>query len=296
MTKVAQVLKEEMQIDFIDINMGCPIDLVFKKGQGSALMSRTNKLEQIIKSMNGVMKTDDDYLPLTIKFRTGIEMGQNTAHNLVPKLKDWGVDAMTLHGRSRQQRYTRQADWAYIDQCARLAAPIPFFGNGDILSYHEYNQHRASTCVSGVMIARGALYKPWLFTEIKEQRDWDISANERFDLFKDYVNFGLEHWGSDTQGVETTRKFALEWLSFLHRYIPVGVLERVPQRLNERAPPFVGRSNLETLLASPVATDWIKLTEMLLGPVPDGYQFLPKHKANAVATWTSVNVDLPSIS
>merc|ERR1712136_455561 len=102
--------------------------------------------------------------------------------------------------------------------------------------------------------------------------------------------------GAQTRSVETTRKFALEWLSFLHRYIPVGVLERVPQRLNERAPPFVGRSNLETLLASPVATDWIKLTEMLLGPVPDGYQFLPKHKANAVATWTSVNVDLPSIS
>ena len=112
----------------------------------------------------------------------------------------------------------------------------------------------SSTNVDGIMIARGALYKPWIFTEIKEQRDWDISSSERFDILRRFSNYGLEHWGSDTQGVETTRKFLLEWLSFFYRYIPVGVLERVPHRLNERAPPYIGRNDLETLMASPVAT------------------------------------------
>ncbi|GFO10069.1 tRNA-dihydrouridine(47) synthase [nad(p)(+)] [Plakobranchus ocellatus] len=277
MTRCAQLLTETCAVDFIDINCGCPIDLIYKKGGGSALMGKATKLEQICRSMIGVMGNT----PLTVKLRKGVFDDRSVAHQIIPRLRDAGVSLVTVHGRSREQRYTRQADWDYIGQCAAAGAPMPVFGNGDILSYEEANLHMQTHGVSGVMLARGALIKPWLFTEIKEQRHWDISSSERFDILRDYTNFGLEHWGSDHQGVENTRRFLLEWLSFLHRYIPVGVLEQVPQRINERPPYYIGRNDLETLMASANCADWIKISEMLLGPVPPNFKFLPKHKANA---------------
>jgi tRNA-dihydrouridine synthase 3 len=194
-----------------------------------------------------------------------------------------------IHGRSRLQRYQRLADWDYIKQVAASQSDefpkIPLIGNGDIFSYTDYEEKTADNGVSSTaMLGRGALIKPWLPTEIKEKRHWDISSTERLDLLKDYVKFGLEHWGSDQQGVNNTRRFLLEWMSFLYRYVPVGLLEHVPQQMNQRPPVYMqGRNDLETLFLSANSADWIKISEMLLGPVPEGFRFQPKHKANAYA-------------
>jgi len=124
------------------------------------------------------------------------------------------------------------------------------------------------------MLARGALIKPWLPTEIKERRHWDISASERLDILKEFSKFGLEHWGSDQHGVNITRRFMLEWLRFLCQYIPVGILEAVPQSIYQKFPlKLSGRSDLETLMLSKNTSDWIKISEMILGPVPKKFLF-----------------------
>jgi len=217
--------------------------------------------------------------------RKGYNDGQDVAHTLIPKVASWGAAAVTLHGRTREQRYSRPADWEYIKECSTIAtdAGIQLIGNGDVMSWKDHHAAVTEAGVATTYIARGALIKPWVFTEIKEERDWDISASERLDVVRRFASHGLEHWGSDTRGVETCRKFLLEWLSFAYRYVPVGLLEVVPQKLGWRPPAFVGRSDLETLLSSPDPGDWIRITEMVLGPAPAGFVFSPKHKAASYA-------------
>ncbi|KAG2204407.1 hypothetical protein INT46_006199 [Mucor plumbeus] len=275
-TKACEVLNKEADIDFIDLNMGCPIDLVFKQGAGSALLEARGRMYKILKGMKSV--TD---IPITAKYRMGIKDNYPVADRIVPRLDEMGIALSTIHGRSRTQRYTRKADWDYIGKMKNLTHQMPLYGNGDIMSFEDYNHDIQVSGVDGVMIGRGALIKPWIFDEIKNQRHWDISANERLDMMKRFCDYGLEHWGTDSQGLNTTRRFLCEWQSFLYRYIPVGVLENPPQNMNERPPPYQGRNDLETLMASPLASDWVKISELLLGPAPDDFVFLPKHKANS---------------
>lgn len=276
--QATQLLQENSNVDYIDLNIGCPIDLIYQQGGGSALMRRTNVLEAIVRTCSTLLDTT----PFTVKMRTGVYADKSVAHELLPKVEEWGASAVTLHGRSKEQRYTKNANWEYIEECAKKAKQMAVIGNGDILSFEDYNEKlKIAPNVSSVMIGRGALIKPWIFKEIKEKKTWDPTSSERMAILQKYVNYGLEHWGSDTKGVETTRRFLLEWQSFLYRYIPYGLLCNPPQKINQRPQKFRGRDEMETLLCSPYSSDWIKISEMLLGPVPDGFTFLPKHKANS---------------
>ncbi|KAL5252900.1 hypothetical protein ACHWQZ_G015609 [Mnemiopsis leidyi] len=272
--KTCELINSECDVDFIDLNVGCPIDLVFNRGAGSALMDRASKLEQMLTAM--VQVSD---IPVSVKMRMGTCESKLTGIGLCERLKKTGISHITVHGRTRQQRYTRLADWEYIRKCKEAADPVTLFGNGDILSYEDYNM--SQTFTDSVMIGRGALIKPWIFSEIKEQKHMDVSSTERVEMLKKFTRYGLEHWGTDTSGVEKTRRFMLEWMSFLYRYIPVGVLEVLPQKINERPPYYHGRDETETLMCSGNCEDWVKLSELLLGKVPDDYNFIPKHAANS---------------
>ena len=280
------------QLRVIDLNCGCPIDLVFRAGAGSALLDRPAKLESILRGMNAV----SNEVPITVKIRMGTKDNKPTAENLVDRLiyggqtaqdndlGPCGVAAITLHGRSRQQRYTKNADWQYISDCAALVqrynesgddlsdtireadpraqsldGKVYFIGNGDCYSHTDYERHLEEAKVDSVMVARGALIKPWIFEEIEKGQYLDKSASERLAMVEQYVRYGLETWGSDEIGVGQTRRFLLEWLSFAYRYVPVGILEHLPPSLQDRPPAWRGRNELETLLGSDNYKDWIKI-------------------------------------
>jgi len=277
MTRCAELLTSEIEADFIDINAGCPIDLVTKTGAGSALVERKNRLEGIVRGMDYVMDK-----PLTIKMRIGKTEEHPIAHNLVPNLASWGCSAIAIHGRSRVQRYTREANWEYLAGISRANKHrVPIIGNGDIYNWEQAKQHQEEHNIGCLMIGRSALIKPWIFQEIKEQRHIDISSSERFEMLQDFTNYGLYHWGSDTKGVANVRDFLLQWLSFLYRYIPIGLVEAGISQINQRPPSYFGRNDLETLMMSDNVSDWITITEMLLGPVKDSFNFTPKHVSNA---------------
>ncbi len=296
--------------DFLDINAGCPIDLVCDKQAGAALLRKPARLESVVRAVVGCAAG----VPVTLKVRKGYDDGKDSVHEWIPtRAVSWGLAAVTIHGRSREQRYTRAADWGYVGRVAeevwmgregggggsggdqpppppRPSPLLQVIGGGDVYTFHDHERHLAAyPHLATTMVARGGLIKPWLFTEMAERREWDISAPERLDLVSRFCSLGLAHWGSDGRGVETTRRFLLEWLSYAHRYVPLGLLsERLPpeltgaERMGLRCPPLAGRSELETVLASPDPGDWVRISELVLGPAPASLRFVPKHKSKSL--------------
>ncbi|SMN22689.1 similar to Saccharomyces cerevisiae YLR401C DUS3 Dihydrouridine synthase, member of a widespread family of conserved proteins including Smm1p, Dus1p, and Dus4p [Maudiozyma saulgeensis] len=290
----------ENGINEINLNSGCPIDLLYRQGAGSALLDNPARLIRVLNSMNYVSQE----VPITVKIRAGTKDGHNTADSLVKRLVyETDVAAITLHGRSRQQRYTKLADWEYISTTAKSLREneikfkeseqgkesrengqtrIQFIGNGDINNYEDWYSHiNNDSNLDSVMVARGALIKPWLFEEIDAQQHLDKSSTERLSILSDYARYAMEHWGTDEYGIAQCRRYFCDFMSFFHRYVPMGICERFPVKLNERPPNWIGRDSMETLLGSTNSNDWIKLSELFFGPAEDHFIYTPKHKSNS---------------
>ncbi len=146
-------------IDLIDINMGCPVKKVIKKGSGAALMKDIRKAETIIRAV-----VRNTRLPVTVKFRSGWTTDSIIADTFARMAQDAGASAVTVHGRTWSQGFGGTADWSVIAQ-VREAVSIPVIGNGDILSYQDGLRMMEETGCDGVMIGRGALGNPWVFRE-----------------------------------------------------------------------------------------------------------------------------------
>jgi tRNA-dihydrouridine synthase 3 len=184
-------------------------------------------------------------VPVTVKIRLGWNDQSLNYLDVARAAVDGGAAAIAVHGRTRQARYRHPADWRAIGEVVS-AVPVPVVGNGDLLQAHEIAARLSSIGCAAVMVARGALIKPWLFREIRDGY-WDISADERWSIYRRYVELARTHWGDDEHGRTRIRQFVRWHLSFWCRYAPRRADGSWPS-MQERESSWTARSPLEALL------------------------------------------------
>lgn len=150
---------EERPYSFIDLNMGCPVPKVVNNGEGSALMKNPKLVETILTAMVKAVKK-----PVTVKIRKGFDDAHVNAVEIAKIAEACGVQAVAVHGRTREQYYSGTADWDIIRQ-VKQAVKIPVIGNGDVDSPEKAKKLLEETGCDGVMIGRGAQGNPWIFRE-----------------------------------------------------------------------------------------------------------------------------------
>ncbi len=213
MAKAARLV-EEAGADYIDLNFGCPIDVMVRRGIGAAALKRPRRLAAMVAA---VRETTE--LPMLVKLRIGWSEQKINAVEIARIAEEEGADALSVHGRTREQRYRRDADWDVINQVAE-AVDIPVLGNGDILTVWDYRRQCDNTSVAGVVAARGALIKPWIFRELRDDKPWYPTVEERWGLMRRWFDLAEEHFGADEIGHERIERFFLWHQGFWCRYRP----------------------------------------------------------------------------
>jgi nifR3 family TIM-barrel protein len=162
----------EAGADIIDINMGCPVPKIVRRGKGAALMRDVRGTARILAALRAAL---GDEVPLTIKIRGGWDEAQPNAVEVARMAQEAGVDGITVHPRTRAQRFGGQSAWDVIADVVR-AVEIPVTGNGDVTSLAEARRMMAGTGCASVMVGRAALGRPWLFDAGYECLDAEARA------------------------------------------------------------------------------------------------------------------------
>ncbi|MDP0491631.1 MAG: tRNA dihydrouridine synthase DusB [Verrucomicrobiota bacterium JB023] len=163
MGEAAKKIIDWKRPDFIDINFGCPVNKVVSKNGGSSLLKDCPLLAT---TARGIVEAVGDLVPVTAKIRIGWDFDSINAPEVCQILESEGIRSIAVHGRTRSQGYSGEADWDVIDQAARSTS-LPVIGNGDLSSAEIIKQRCESTAVSGLMIGRAAMNNPWIFREAK---------------------------------------------------------------------------------------------------------------------------------
>lgn len=198
------------KFDIIDINMGCPVPKIVKNNEGSALLKDTDRAKRIVES---AVRASSGR-PVTVKMRIGFKSGENIAAAFAKALEESGASAIAVHGRTREQYYSGEADWDAIAEVVKSVG-IPVFANGDVVDRASYERIKEVTGASGVMIGRGALGNPTIFSEIRgveNNADKKELLLEQISVLRGYYpdryiyNTMKKHVGYYAKGMRDARK------------------------------------------------------------------------------------------
>lgn len=205
MVEAAKIV-EEAHPDVIDLNFGCPVKKVAGKGAGAGMLQTPDLLlditRQVVKAVN---------VPVTVKTRLGWNHEKLIIPTLAEQLQDCGISALTIHGRTRSQMYTGQADWTLIGEIKRNPRiTIPIIGNGDITSAEECKRAFEEYGVDGVMVGRATFGRPWIFKEMRDMLDNNtdatpLSIDEKLDILIEQLRINIERI-DEHRGILHTRR------------------------------------------------------------------------------------------
>lgn len=205
MVEAAKIV-EEAGPDLIDINFGCPVKKVAGKGAGAGMLQNIPLLLDITREVVKAVK-----VPVTVKTRLGWNSDNLIITELAEQLQDCGIQALTIHGRTRAQMYTGQADWTLIGEVKRNPRiHIPIIGNGDITTPEEARQAFERYGVDAVMIGRATFGHPWIFKEIRDylngkEPDPELDFNRKLDILEEQLCINVERI-DEYRGILHTRR------------------------------------------------------------------------------------------
>lgn len=216
----AAAIADATMPEIVDINYGCPVKNVACKGAGAGLLRDLPKMQKITEEIVKICKR-----PVTVKTRLGWDDSTINIHEAAKRLQDVGIQALTIHGRTRAQMYKGVADWTLIAEIKnRDDIHIPIFGNGDIDSPEKALEYKNKYGVDGMMIGRAAIGYPWIFREVKHyfktgEKLPPPTLHERLNVCRKHLDFSVR-WKGDKLGIFEMRRHYTAYFKNLPDFKP----------------------------------------------------------------------------